>query len=199
MAPMMRSSARTRAALRLLVAGAMLVGFFAVAPGAGAAPSRATAQSACDDAYGCDTTTTAPPTQPTCTLDKTSAAPGATITATIQGTEAGAAISIAFDGTVVKTGNSDNSGNATLQFTVPANASPGKHTVVFFGTGFSCDPTSGSGFQVLAKAKARGALSRTGIDVALYLAIAAVFLLVGSQLVFLARRRRRRAASRRRA
>ena len=65
----------------------------------------------------------------------------------------------------------------------------------FFGTGFSCDPTSGSGFKVLAQSSS--ALSRTGIDVALYLAIAAVFLVVGAQLVFFARRRRRLAAQRR--
>jgi hypothetical protein len=56
---------------------------------------------------------------------------------------------------------------------------------VIFGAGFSCDPTGSSGFTVLG-----GSLSRTGTDVAKYLAIALILVVAGLQLVFVARWRR---------
>jgi hypothetical protein len=178
----------------LVVASCALIGALIVMPRASAtsvASGRATQATTCDSVYGCNTT---PPTtaQATCSLDKTSASPGSTIKATISGAPASSEVSVKFDGDTVKTGTTDANGAGSISFTVPTSASAGSHTVVLFGAGFSCDATAGAGFTVLG-----GSLSRTGTDVAKYVAVALVLLVVGLQLVMLARRRR--AAGRRRA
>jgi hypothetical protein len=84
-----------------------------------------------------------------------------------------------------------------MTFTVP-DVSPGEgHTVVFSGAGFSCDATGGAGFGVLSATTQRqggGNLSKTGINVAIYLAIALVLIVIGAQFVRSARSRRRRIA-----
>jgi hypothetical protein len=95
----------------------------------------------------------------------------------------------------------DASGGAVMSFTVPANASTGEHTVVFSGAGFSCDATGGAGFAVLASTVTRGgggggALSNTGIEVALYLAVAFVLIIAGMQLRRMGMARRKRIARR---
>jgi len=90
-------------------------------------------------------------------------------------------------------------GGVVITFTVPASAAVGMHSLVFAGAGFSCDTTNGNGFEVLAadvtQPRGGGSLVRTGIHVALYLAIALALLLVGFQFVQASRRRRRRLAS----
>jgi hypothetical protein len=172
----------------LAVAALALVGCFVVMPGAGATSAtsaRATQATTCDSAYGCPTTTPPPGAQATCSLDTNSARAGATVKATVAGAPANSEVSVSFDGNVVKTGTADASGNAAISFTVPSGASVGQHTVTVFGASFSCDATGGAGFSVLG-----GALSRTGTDVAKYLGIALILLVVGLQLVFMARRRR---------
>jgi hypothetical protein len=97
----------------------------------------------------------------------------------------------------VHAGAAAATGGVVIVFTVPADAAPGKHSVVFSGAGFSCDPTSGDGFAVLgasATKKSSGGLSKTGIEVATYLAVALVLLLAGWQLLRMGRARRRRSA-----
>jgi hypothetical protein len=103
-------------------------------------------------------------------------------------------------------------GSVTLSFVVPTNATGGNHTIVFVGAGFQCDPTNGTGLPVgvldleisrgattTVAGTGGGSLARTGIEIALYLAVALALLVVGFLLVQEARRRRRRAARRRNA
>lgn len=194
---MMTTSARSRAIQVLAVAGLALVATLFVLAGSGtssAAPASATQATTCDSVYGCATTTAPTGAQATCSLDKTSATAGSTIKATISGAPASTEFSVKFDGDTVKSGTTDAAGAGSISFTVPTTASAGQHTVVLFGAGFSCDATAGAGFTVLG-----GTLSRTGTDVAKYLAFALILLVVGLQLVFMARRRRRRAVGRGRA
>jgi hypothetical protein len=162
---------------------------------ADAAPQAPLATSTtCDTVYGCEGSSTVGPINPSCSLNKTSAAPGETVTATITNIPAGSAVSLLFDGNQVGSENADANGKATVSFTVPNGSTSSSHTVVFSGAGFSCDATGGAGFDILGSNQRRGGLSTTGIDVALYLAIALVFIVAGWQFVLLARARRRRAA-----
>jgi hypothetical protein len=220
----------TRArSLLVLVAGllALVIGLLVVPNSATAAPeaSRATSTT-CDQAYGCATSSTQGPINPSCSLSTTAATPGTKITATITNVPVGTQVTVLFDGNEVASATAtadgqgqqalaklqaaghlsvgaavqDSSGGAIVTFNVPASASVGKnHTVVFSGAGFSCDATGGAGFEVLAAnvTKPGGGLSKTGIEVATYLAVALVLILVGAQLVRSAKARRRRMARRR--
>jgi hypothetical protein len=92
----------------------------------------------------------------------------------------------------------DTSGGAIMSFTVPNTATGPGHTVVFSGAGFSCDATGGAGFEVKAAAIEKNPgnggtnLARTGMQIAVYLAVALVLIVVGLQLLRASRARRRR-------
>jgi hypothetical protein len=87
-------------------------------------------------------------------------------------------------------------GSVSLSFAVPADTAPGAHTVVFVGTGFQCDATRDKPVEVLSDTeRSRGGLSRTGITLAVYLAIGLVLLVGGAALTLAARDRRRRRRS----
>jgi hypothetical protein len=133
-------------------------------------------------------------------LSATSGAPGDIIVAELDHVPPGTEARLLFDGEELTRGTATGtgeSGSLSLSFAVPSHATPGHgHTVVFVGRGFQCDATNGAGFAVLAQDTARGgggSLARTGMMIALYLAIALILLLVGGALVQAARRRRQAA------
>jgi hypothetical protein len=151
-------------------------------------------------------------------VSSASGAPGTSIVGTITGVPVGTVATVTFDGEKVgqATATADGqgraapgavrpighlsvtaeaSGGAIIRFMVPSDAAPGPHTVVMSGAGVSCSPVGDAGFAVLGTSVVRGGsgpLSRTGTDLALYLAVALVLLVAGWQLVRSARRRRRR-------
>jgi hypothetical protein len=191
---------------------------------AGAGPNLAAApQQSCDQAYGCPTSTTEEAVNPSCSIVPESAEAGSTVTGTLKNVPIGTEVSLLFDGDVVakKTATADGqgqqalgiggrsaghlsvaalavtaTGGAVISFIVPGSASAGTHTVVFSGAGFSCDPTFGKGFAVLGASTTRrpGSVARTGIEVAMYLAVALALIVAGWQLARFARARQRRIA-----
>jgi len=192
---------RSIAALTLGVLATLVVTAAPVA----AAPRAA--QGACDPAYGCNPP---PPTEPlhaTCTVSATAGRPGDMVSATLTNVAVGIHVRLLFDGQQVAEGDTvamGATGGITLTFAVPSNASNGQHTLVFAGAGIQCDPFGGAGFQVTVegevlarsdsggKGNSGGSLARTGIELALFLAIALVLFLLGSAALRAARRRRRR-------
>ena len=207
-----------RSRVALLAAGVTLFAvLWAVAsPAATAAPSSR-AQTCTDSFYGCPPTTPPPGIQPTCTVSQTAAADGDLVTATLSNVPPGTHSQLLFDGSVVGEGDAGANGSLTVSFTVPPSTPPGNHTLVFVGAGFQCDPTNGAGLAVgvlgeqLSQSSSSdtprsigggssggiAGLARTGIEIAFFLAIALVLVLVGYLLVQGARRRRRRIARRR--
>lgn len=206
---------------------ALLAGLIVLPGAASAGPEYASPRATpttCDSAYGCETSSTVGPISPACSLSPLEATVGTKVTATITNIPVGTEVVLLFDGNQIaketatadgqgqqalaalrRAGHlsvaavvQDTSGGAVMSFTVPTT-SVGQHTVVFSGAGFSCDATGGVGFKVLAAAinKPGGSLSNTGMQVALYLAVALVLIVVGLQLVRFARARRRRIARRR--
>jgi hypothetical protein len=147
-----------------------------------------------DSAYGPDPV---PPEEVSavCSVSPTSAAAGDSVVGTLQNGAANADVTVTFDGTFVSSGTTDDQGNATIAFTVPSGGEAGTHQVDFSAPGFSCaiDITQVLGATTArSPSKSSGPLARTGIQIALLLAIALVLVLVGSQLVRRARRHRRR-------
>jgi hypothetical protein len=192
-----------------------------------ARPTPQATPTTCDPAYGCPPPTTTPAINPACSISPTSAQVGTTLTATLTNVPVGTVVTLLFDGNVVeqKTATADGQGQSALRiirpaghlsvsartadvtggvvitFTVPASAAVGTHSIVFSGAGFSCDPTLGNGFQVLGSTVGKpggGSLATTGAQIALYVAIGLVLLIVGWQFVRAARRRRRRLLRQRR-
>lgn len=186
----------------------LLVALVLAVPGVATAQPGRAAQ--CDPAYGCG-----PPPPPsaqgqaTCSLSTDRAAPGESVTATVSNIPSGAEVSVAFDGAVVGSGTAkadspgSQQGTAKVDWTVPADATSGNHTVNAFGAGFNCDATLGVGFTVvLGATESRGAggggaLARTGINLATYLFAALLLIVVGSRVVHEGRRRQRRVLRRR--
>lgn len=207
---------RTRVAL--VAAGVTLFAvLWAVStPTATAAPAGR-AQTCTDSFYGCPPTTPPPGIQATCTVSQTAAVDGDLVTATLSNVPPGTHAQLLFDGSSVGEGDAGANGSLTISFTVPPSTPPGNHSLVFVGAGFQCDPTGGAGLTIgvlgeqLSQSRSSdtprgiggsssggiGGLARTGIEVALFLAIALVLVLVGYLLVQTARRRRRRIARRR--
>ena len=158
-----------------------------------------------DDCYpdGCQPHTTVEPTDdPSCSLGSESGEPGSTQRATV--TDATSSpVRILFDGTEVGSGSAASGfrplGAATLQidWTVPADASPGSHEVVAVGPDFSVRCLfDGEDFAVLAAAAGTDGggdgddgLAFTGRDVILMVAIALALIAIGYALVRSTRRR----------
>lgn len=69
-------------------------------------------------------------------LDRTSAAPGTSVTATAQGLRAGVAVELVVNGSVTATGTAATDGSWTRSFTVPADTPPGPLEVLVRQTGF---------------------------------------------------------------
>jgi hypothetical protein len=178
--------------------------------------ATATAQQ-CDPFYGCSPAPSVPPsTPPTCSTSATVATGGQVLSASVANAPAGAAIQITIDGVTAGSGAADATGSATITFTVPVGIAPGSHAVFAVGAGFSAScgelsvegvqsnvvenpaPGGGAAGDVAGNDVARGrggsSLARTGIELALLLAIALALLVVGRRLVAVERRRRRRRA-----
>jgi|GEM_PF-7017044 len=190
----------------------LAVVFTAVAAGAGtaaAAPSQS-----CDPFYGCPPGPP-PSTTATCSLSSGSTvSPNESVTGHIEGVADGAEVTVRFDGAVVGQGTAHTAPGATtasadIAFTVPGDVGPGDHNVVFSGAGFSCTVTVSAvavgGVEVSGSEQTTGggtsgsSLARTGIEVALLLAVALALVVAGMQFVRAARRRRRRLSNRVRA
>jgi hypothetical protein len=76
-----------------------------------------------------------------------------------------------------------------VQFTVPP-AAAGTHIVTAVGDTFTCFCNPDGAFRVLGAKAAKGTMPRTGITIALFLAVAAALLVAGRGLVAASRRRR---------
>jgi hypothetical protein len=182
-----------------LCAAALFVLAVTTVSNAGAAP---VARAACDPVYGCTTTTTQGVSASCALSGSANVSPGETVVATLDNVPPGTAANLTLDGATVASGTASSQGSLTLTFTVPSNAAPGTHQLLFVGGGVLCDPTGGAGLSVLGAELSRGStdtprsggdtMARTGMKVALYLAIALVLVIIGWTLVQAARRRRRR-------
>jgi hypothetical protein len=169
----------------------------------------------CGSGYGC--VNQAPPSSPSeCSNSSSSASPGDQLFATIRNVPVGTKVTLTFDGAVVGeaittadgsgeqafaalpaaghlSARQSTMGGAIVHWTVPADAGPGAHALVFSGVGVNCNAAV-QGVQVLSFSAVRpsgGApLARTGTRIALLLAVAVVLLIAGTQLTRAARRRR---------
>ncbi|MDP1821167.1 MAG: LPXTG cell wall anchor domain-containing protein [Acidimicrobiales bacterium] len=196
----------TRLAVALLAAAALLI---VVAPTAGAQEDG--------DPYGNTTTTTDGGTDggidevtATCTLTLREGRPGDTVTATVDGVFFGESVRILFDGVQVGSTTAPVAAEAVggavafngvalpaqaettsvrVTFTVP-KAAVGTHVVTAVGDTFTCFCNPDGLFRVLAAAKSKSSLPRTGIYLALFLAIAGALLVAGRALIGASRRRR---------
>lgn len=183
--------------------------------------TSAVTSTTCDQTYGCNPSTTEPAAATTCGLSSTSVTAGDTVTATVTNVPVGNQIQITFNGSVVASAVSTADGQgqqalsqavapagylmvaavveggAKITFRVPSSTAAGTYEVRAIGAGFNANCATGTnGLEVkaavLARAGGGGSLSATGIEVATYLAAALVLLILGWQLVLMARRRTRR-------
>ncbi|MBW3557406.1 MAG: hypothetical protein KY454_10785 [Actinobacteria bacterium] len=125
--------------------------------------------------------------------DKTAVRPGEPITVTGGGFASNSNVTIRFDTAVLGTTVTRDNGTFTTTVTIPANASPGSHTLTAVGTAPNgATRRLTSTIEVLGVAAARGGtLPRTGLASTLPLALGGVGLLgIGTLAVVAARRRR---------
>jgi hypothetical protein len=179
----MKARTTTRALAALV--GAALLAVLA-APVAGAQ----------SDPYGSTTTTAPGEVEAACTLSVGKAKPAEKVTAKVTGVFFGEKVRILFDDLQVAeviappagTQTADST-TVTVDFLVPKSAAVGTHIITAVGDTFTglCNPRGE--FTVLAASK--GSLARTGVEIALVLAVAAALLLVGRTFVSSSRRRRR--------
>ncbi len=158
--------------------------------------------------YGSTSTTAGPGTQPSCQLRDRVAAPGESVTVHLRAIPRGEQVEIRLDGEVVAEATADSSGssprvNMDVDFVVPADTEPGEHAVSAVGAAFtaSCTTANGDDLEVASGAvlsggeeRGGGSLARTGMYLAVLVAIAAGLLIVG-RAVLLESRRRARSAS----
>jgi hypothetical protein len=168
----------------------------------GAAPAAAQ-----DGPYGSTSTTRGPGTQPSCQLRTRAAAPGETVTVHLRAISRGDQVEVRLDGEVVAQATAPSSGSAprvnfNIDFVVPSDTEPGQHAVTAVGAGFtaSCRTANGddlqvAGSEVLSSGVERGggggSLPRTGMYIALLVALALVLLVVGRAVLTESRRRAR--------
>src|SRR5438067_1551459 len=104
----------SRRLFALIAGGLLALAYVALSPGGGAAASPRTpaaTPTTCDQAYGCQTTTTEASPPPTCGLSSTSVNAGDTVTATVTNVPVGERIDITFAGQVVASATSTADGN----------------------------------------------------------------------------------------
>jgi hypothetical protein len=162
-----------------------------------------------EDPYGSTTTTTTEPSgvEASCELSTNVASAGAEVTATVAGVPVGETVRLLFGGAEVgrATANQSDGQSAVttvqIRFTVPA-VDDGSYLVAAVGATFTAECSGGFaagtaevlGFTVERGAGApgssgRGSLARTGVAIALLLAVALALLIVGRALVDSARQR----------
>lgn len=160
----------------------------------GAAPAAAQDE----DPYGSTTTSTAPPgPDPTCGLSVVRGAVGASVTATIVNVPIGSTVRLLFGSAEVGRGTAEADTTVEIPFEVP-DVAPGTYLVTAVGATFTavCSPEA-EGFAVLGASQSRGdggSLPRTGVYVALLIAVAAALLLGGRMALEASRRQKRRLA-----
>ena len=191
---------------RVLVVGACVLGLAAITPARPAA-----AQEVCDPAYGCEP----PPPQgppapvpPECTASPTEGEVGARIDVTVTNVPGGSSVDLRFDGTVVATGSAPpgEASDVAMSFTVP-ETNPGRHSLIAVGAGFQADCAFATGGVAVLAGGAEapgggagiggvggGSLARTGIAIALLVAIGLALVVGGRAALESSRRSRRRAA-----
>lgn len=173
--------------LLLLVFGVVTL----IAPAAGAQA---------DDPYGSTSTTAPVGSDVSCNVEPSEGAPGATVTATVDGVAFGSRVQINFDGEVVASAAAPSavqSATTSVQtsFSVPTRT-PGSYLVTAVGPDFTvpCGPDVDGGFAVLAAADATttgdsGALAFTGFNLLLVVLVGLVAVAVGVLIVSRSRRR----------
>lgn len=152
-----------------------------------------------EDPYGGTTTTVQlPRSDVECDLSVTSARAGSSVTATVRNVAPGVVVRVRFGGQEVgrAEAESDAVTSVQIEFRVPP-VSPGRYLVTAVGADFTarCGADTDGYFAVLAAQTDRGddrSLPRTGVYVALLVAMAAALLLVGRAVLESARRRRLR-------
>jgi hypothetical protein len=161
-----------------------------------------------DDPYGSTSTTGGNGTQPSCQLRTRSAHPGETVTVRLRAIPRGEEVEVRLDGEVVARATASSSGSSPrvsfdVDFVVPSDTVSGEHDVTAVGAAFTASCTTGNGdrLEVQADSEVRGiqqdrggSLPRTGIYIALLLAVAVALLLVGRAVLKESRRRARAAA-----
>jgi hypothetical protein len=140
------------------------------------------------------------PNAPTVTSSTTTVCAGCPITLSGNGFQPGETITIQLFSTPVTIGSTtaDPSGAFTTTVTIPANTTPGNHTIV--ATGLTSGTTasfaivvtgaSTAGVSTTAGTPSSGSLAFTGADIAAMAGVGAIALALGGMLVFAGRRRR---------
>ena len=182
--------------LRILLVGVAVVA--TLATGAGVATAAPRQQQVCDEnGENCH-----PPAEgdihARCSLSNTDVTAGETVVGHIEGVPDGAQVTVTFEGTPVGQGTASaqagqSSASADIPFSVPSDAKPGQNTVTFSGAGFTCS-VSVQVTAVLGEnvTSGGGPLARTGVQIAVLVAVALVLLVVGAQLRAASRNRKRR-------
>jgi tripartite-type tricarboxylate transporter receptor subunit TctC len=140
------------------------------------------------------------PNAPTLTGNTTTVGPGGTITLNGTGFQPGETVTLQLFSTPVTLGASmaNSQGAFTTTVTIPANTTPGNHTIVATGNtsgataSFAIVVTgaSATGGSTTGGASSGGSLAFTGADIAAMAGIGAIALALGGMLVFAGRRRR---------
>ena len=157
--------------------------------------------------YGSTTTTGGKGTRPACQLRTEVAAPGDTVTVHLKAIPRGDTVEIRLDGERVARATATSAGapprvSFDVDFVVPAGTAPGSHSVTAVGADFNVDCKTKRGEDltvvegaVLSKGESRGggggSLARTGMYLALLLAVALGLLVVGRAVLAESRRRAR--------
>ncbi|MBW3557405.1 MAG: hypothetical protein KY454_10780 [Actinobacteria bacterium] len=125
--------------------------------------------------------------------DKTAVRPGEPVTVTGGGFAPTSSVTVSFDTIVLGTTVTRDNGTFTTTVTIPANASPGSHTLTAVGTAPNgATRRLTATIEVLGVSAARsGTLPRTGPGLATPLAASAVLLISAGSVAVLSTRRRR--------
>jgi LPXTG-motif cell wall-anchored protein len=136
----------------------------------------------------------------TLVLSAVSATQGGQLSVTAKGFPAGALVTFTLhsDPVVLGSATADGNGDATLTFTLPADTTPGMHTITAVGVPpGQCDPEVSSELMVLAQnvtntTAATGSLPRTGTNSFELLQIALVLIAIGGLITLATRKRLQR-------
>jgi LPXTG-motif cell wall-anchored protein len=133
------------------------------------------------------------------TLSDTTVVPGQEITITASGFAPAADVTATFASqpVVIARGTADASGTATMTGTIPADATPGSHSITVSGQGADGSPRElTASLVVLGPGGGAGAgLPRTGTSTLPLTGVAAALLGVGAAFFLTARRRRAKAVT----
>ncbi|MEX1046745.1 MAG: hypothetical protein WD757_03970 [Actinomycetota bacterium] len=130
---------------------------------------------------------------PTAGVGDSNPSPGETTTVFGANWCPGSTVDILFDGHKIGTGQVDSEGNFSEPVTIPANASPGHHTITVVGLDFACENVRSVniGIFVSGGAGAGGAgLAFTGANISVGAVILAALVIVGLAAITAGRRRK---------